>query len=111
MAGIGPESKIPRDSLTFFETHRSYSLSTASSCKVGEQVFKRGERFPLACEEECICLGRNELKCVPLCPIPIAWCSARNRVYMKIKHTRYPQCTCEVARCMKKSGSPFLGLG
>ena len=68
-------------------------------CKVAGKVYDTGQRFQNGCEEDCICLGKNERKCIPLCPDPYHSCPAHNKVGYDWQPTRYKECKCPIAKC------------
>jgi len=68
-------------------------------CKVNDRTYNRGQRFQLGCEEDCICLGRDELKCVPLCPDRYRSCPEHSKVGFDMQPTRYKECKCPIAKC------------
>lgn len=76
-----------------------FIVSSETRCKVGDAVYSRGERFQLGCEEDCFCLGRNEIKCIPLCQAPYLSCPAHKKIGYISRPTRYKECHCLIAEC------------
>eukprot|EP00795_Rhopilema_esculentum_P000098 gene98-9713_t len=76
-------------------------------CKMGQKVYYRGERFHLGCEEECVCLGRNELKCFPLCTWPGVACAENQKQITSQQATRYSDCKCPITKCVENNIGVF----